>query len=79
MLSHVKAEDLLDLADFRLWGKVREKVLGSELKEEEPSDGSAVQIAETRFEAISAHAWTHVFSQLIKVCIDEWKKIVLTF
>ena len=79
MLSHVKAEDLLDLADFRLWGKVQEKVSGSELKEEGTNDGSAVQIAETRFEAISAHAWTHVFSQLIKVCIIERKEIVLPY
>ena len=76
MLSHVKAEDLLDFADFRHWRKVQEIVQSSELKEGGPREGSAVQITETRFEAISAHAWTHIFSQLIKVCMNEWKEIV---
>ena len=67
MLSHVKPEDLLDAADFRRWKKIQEKLQGSEMEEKASSIDSAIKMKETHFEAISAHAWTHIFSQLIKV------------
>ena len=68
MMSHVKPEDLLDAEDFRLWKKIQSKFQGSEVEEQVSSEDSFIEMKkETLFEAVSAHAWTHILSQLVKV------------
>lgn len=82
MMSHVKPEDLLDAEDFRLWKKIQSKFQGSEVEEQVSSEDSFIEMKkETLFEAVSAHAWTHILSQLVKVLIlsritpHQYKKI----
>ena len=68
MVSHVKAEDLLDSADYRRWKKIQRKLRSRGTDEEDsPSDSGTSKIETAQFEAISAQAWTHTLSQLVKV------------
>lgn len=66
MLSHVKAEDLLDVDDYRRWQKIQRKLQATE-EQDLANDSSASKMEEAQFEGTSAQAWTHILAQLVKV------------
>lgn len=66
MVSHVKAQDLLDTADYLRWQKIQRKLKGMD-EEYSSSERGTSKIEIAQFIAASTQAWTHILSQLVKV------------